>query len=150
MWSTRVNSANIRIEQLRTILMSNFKKSLSGKKVLVVDDTELNIFSLKMLFKTYDISIIGVNNAPDALQHLNNPDHDIDIILMDIRMPNMNGFEAIQEIHKIECRTNTPIIAVTAQAMVGDREKCLEAGADEYVTKPIDTNELFQKMANLL
>ena len=93
---------------------------------------------------THFESIVVVENGQEALDQAKEQKYDL--ILMDMQMPVMNGFEATQKIRELEEYKNTPIIALTAFAMKGDREKCLEAGATDYIPKPIDSQEFIQKV----
>jgi CheY-like chemotaxis protein len=118
---------------------------LHGKTVLVVDDDVRNIYSLTNILENEGLQIITAFDGLDALEKLKQNNH-IDIVLMDIMMPNMNGFEATQEIRKNPEWKDLPVIAVTAKAMNGDREKCMEAGATDYMTKPIQAEQLISLM----
>ena len=122
---------------------------LTDKKVLAVDDNDTNIFVVDALLEEQGMEVLTANDGREALAVLeNNPD--IDIVLMDIMMPVMNGYEAMKEIRANERYGKVPIIALTARAMVGDSEKCLEAGATSYVSKPIDANVLVGEITALL
>ena len=114
---------------------------LRNKKVLIVDDDIRNIFALTTVFEKYDSKILSAEGGKEALNILKK-DSDIDIVLMDIMMPEMDGYETMQHIRKQEHFKKLPIIAVTAKAMRGDREKCIAAGASDYIIKPINTTEL--------
>lgn len=118
---------------------------LHGKCVLAVDDDMRNIYSLTNILEQEGIQVITAYDGLEALKCLNENDS-IDLVLMDIMMPNMNGYEAIQEIRKNPNWAQLPIIAVTAKAMNGDREKCMEAGASDYLTKPINSDQLLSLM----
>jgi CheY-like chemotaxis protein len=114
---------------------------LQGKKILVVDDDYRNIFSLTNALENEGLTCITAENGKVALDVLGkNPD--IDLILMDVMMPEMDGYEATREIRKSQKYENMPIIALTAKAMKGDREKCLLAGMSDYVSKPVNVNQL--------
>lgn len=113
----------------------------SKKKVLIIDDDSRNIFALSAVLKARGFNCISASGAHEGIDLLNN-DSEIGIVLMDMMMPDMDGYEAIDEIRSNEKISGTPIIAVTAQAMVGDREKALAAGADDYTSKPIDIDLL--------
>jgi CheY-like chemotaxis protein len=113
-------------------------RALADKKVLIVDDDMRNIFALSTVLEDHNMRITSADNGRDAI-HILQRDHDVDIVLMDIMMPEMDGMETIREIRKIPRLKNLPIIAVTAKAMKGDREKCIEAGAWDYLSKPVDT-----------
>jgi CheY-like chemotaxis protein len=111
---------------------------LQGRKVMIVDDDMRNIFALTSLLEDRGMVIVSHDNGRDAVSALNEQPG-VEAILMDIMMPEMDGIDTIREIRQIpECR-DTPIIAVTAKAMKGDREKCMEAGAWDYLSKPVDT-----------
>jgi len=116
-------------------------KVLHGKKVLIVDDDMRNIFALSTVLEEHDMVILSADTGRDAIKILRN-EPDIDIVLMDIMMPEMDGMETMREIRKIPQLKNLPIVAVTAKAMKGDREKCIEAGAWDYLSKPVDTQQM--------
>ncbi len=118
---------------------------LDAKKVLVVDDDVRNLFALTAVFERSKIDVIRAESGRVALEILNN-DKKIDIVLMDIMMPEMDGYETIQMIRKEPRNKNLPIIAVTAKAMIGDRQKCLASGASDYITKPVKTDQLLSLM----
>ncbi len=109
--------------------------------MLIVDDDMRNIFALATVLEEHDMTIVSADNGRDAIR---DPDRtaDIDIVLMDIMMPEMDGIETMREIRKIPSCRDLPIIAVTAKAMKGDREKCIEAGAWDYLSKPVDTEQM--------
>jgi len=112
-----------------------------GKKVLIVDDDSRNIFALSAVLRSKGYpctSSLTVSDAVELLKH----DTGIGIILMDMMMPDMDGYEAIPQIKGMTEAEHLPIIAVTAQAMKGDRERCLPAGADGYIAKPVDVDAL--------
>jgi two-component system, cell cycle response regulator DivK len=113
----------------------------SVSKVLIVDDDNRNIFALSAVLRAKGYHCLSALNVRDAVD-LVNTDTGIGIILMDMMMPDMDGYEAIQRLKNLESGENIPIIAVTAQAMVGDRERCMAAGADGYVAKPVDVDAL--------
>lgn len=115
------------------------------KQVLIIDDDSRNIFALKATLVSYGytcFTAISANEGIDLL--LNNAG--IKIVLMDMMMPDMDGYEAIKIIRNNNKISFLTVIAVTAQAMVGDREKCLQAGADDYISKPIDVDVLLKKL----
>jgi HAMP domain-containing protein/signal transduction histidine kinase/DNA-binding response OmpR family regulator len=116
-------------------------KVLPGKKVLIVDDDVRNIFALSTVLEEHEMVIVSADNGRDAIKILK--EHpDIDVVLMDIMMPEMDGIDTMREIRKIPHLQRLPIIAVTAKAMKGDREKCIEAGAWDYLSKPVDTEQM--------
>ncbi len=118
---------------------------LAHKKVLVVDDDVRNLFALTTAFEKYNIHTITAESGKEAMNILEE-NHDIDMVLMDIMMPEMDGYETTQKIRREHQNTGLPIIAVTAKAMKGDREKCIEAGASDYITKPVKIDQLLSLM----
>ncbi len=114
---------------------------LKDTNILIVDDDIKNIFVLDAALKEFDANTITAFNGKEALEILNE-NRDIDLILMDIMMPVMDGYEAMEHIRNDEKIKHIPIIAVTAKAMKEDREKCIKLGADDYMSKPIDLNIL--------
>ena len=134
-------------EQQRQLLTTMRQKDpmLAGRKVLVVDDDLRNIFALTSVLEQKDLEVFHAENGQSGLEVLQaNPD--IDLVLMDIMMPGMDGLETTRAIRKIRNFETLPIVALTAKAMKGDREKCLQAGASDYVTKPVDLDHLFSTM----
>jgi len=138
--------ADLPERQRKILRMVHDKESiLAGKKVLMVDDDMRNVFSLKKILEERGIHIVVGKNGRDGIDRLNeNPD--VDLVLMDIMMPGMNGFEAMEEIRKERRFKDLPIIALTAKAMKGDRAKCIEAGANDYLAKPVDVDRLFSML----
>jgi CheY-like chemotaxis protein len=118
---------------------------LVGRKVLVIDDDLRNIFALTSVLEQRGLKILHAENGRAGIELLQNT-ADVDIVLMDIMMPEMDGYETMRAIRKIASFQKLPIIALTAKAMKGDREKCLRAGASDYVTKPVDLDLLFSVM----
>jgi CheY-like chemotaxis protein len=100
-----------------------------------------NIFALSTVLEDHDMRIVSADNGRDAIRILRGQP-DVDIVLMDIMMPEMDGIDTMREIRKIPELKALPIIAVTAKAMKGDREKCIEAGAWDYLSKPVDTEQM--------
>lgn len=113
--------------------------------VLIVDDDHRNILALSAVMRSRGFKVKSANNGEAGLLELKtNPN--IDLVLMDIMMPIMDGYQAIRSIREDVQIKDTPIIALTAKAMKGDQEKCIEAGATEYCSKPVDINELIEKI----
>jgi hypothetical protein len=114
---------------------------LSGKTVLVVDDDVRNIYSLTKALETLKMNVITAIDGKEALKALD--EHPgVDVVLLDMMMPNMDGYETATRIRQDKRFKNLPVIAVTAKAMTGDREKCINAGASDYITKPVDVDQL--------
>ncbi|MDB5318697.1 MAG: diguanylate cyclase, partial [Phycisphaerales bacterium] len=114
---------------------------LAGKKVLIVDDDIRNIFAMTSLLEPHQMNILSAETGKSAIESLQG-DPEIDIVLMDIMMPDMDGYDTMRAIRKLGKFRSLPIIALTAKAMKGDREKCIEAGASDYISKPVDTEQL--------
>jgi len=114
---------------------------LKGRKVLVVDDDVRNIFALNSLLERHEMQVISATNGRDAIKLVEGTE-DLSLVLMDIMMPEMDGYETMRRIREKPQLRTLPIIALTAKAMKGDREKCLEAGASDYVAKPVNTEQL--------
>ncbi|HWJ79337.1 MAG TPA: ATP-binding protein [Niallia sp.] len=122
--------------------LSDKEDIFKEKKVLIVDDDNRNIFALKTTLEKRGMDVIVAQNGIECLEILDQT-QDIDVILMDIMMPNMNGYETMTIIRNTLQLTEIPIIALTAKAMKNDREKCLEAGASDYISKPLDLDQLY-------
>jgi CheY-like chemotaxis protein len=114
---------------------------LAGKKVLVVDDDIRNIFALTTLLEAHEMVVLSSETGRGAIELLHQS-ADVDVVLMDIMMPEMDGYDTIRAIRSESRFVSLPIIAVTAKAMKGDREKCFEAGASDYISKPVDPEQL--------
>ena len=114
---------------------------LKGRHVLIVDDDIRNIFALTSVLESYGMTVIAAENGKEGIEKLQNTPG-VDIVLMDIMMPDMDGFDTMRAIRRIPAFRELPIVAVTAKAMKGDREKCIEAGAWDYLPKPVDTEEM--------
>lgn len=133
-------------EQQRMIRMAHEKETiLHGKKVLVVDDDMRNVFALSHALKTHGMTVVRAENGQQALEMLETHP-DTDVVLMDIMMPIMDGYEAIREIRAQEAHWKLPILALTAKAMKGDRQKCIEAGANDYLAKPVDIDKVLSML----
>jgi len=115
--------------------------SLAGKKVLVVDDDIRNIFALTALLERQGMDVISVDGGADALEVLRETD-DVDVAVVDVMMPEMDGYTTMANMRNLPTFGERPIIALTAKAMKGDREKCIEAGASDYIAKPVDSSHL--------
>lgn len=118
---------------------------LSGRTVLIVDDDMRNIFALSKILREKGLTVVMAQDGHKALRQLEE-NRSIEIVLMDIMMPGMDGYETTREIRRRPAHAKLPIIAVTAKAMSGDRDKCLEAGANDYLAKPIDIDKLLSMM----
>jgi CheY-like chemotaxis protein len=116
-------------------------EALRGRKVLVVDDDARNIFALTTILETREMDVISATNGRQAIELIQNTP-DLSIVLMDIMMPEMDGYETMREIRNDPRFLKLPILALTAKAMKGDREKCLNAGASDYIAKPVNTDQL--------
>jgi CheY-like chemotaxis protein len=134
-------------EQKRRMLerLHNADAVFAGKHVLVVDDDVRNIFSLTSVLEDQGMTVSFAENGRDGIEKLENTPG-IDLVLMDVMMPEMDGYETMQAIRQKQQFSTLPIIALTAKAMKGDREKCIAAGASDYITKPVDTDQLLSLM----
>ncbi|MGA1825787.1 MAG: response regulator [bacterium] len=145
-WYLHRTEANLS-EKQRNMLgkIYNSESILKNKKILLVDDDMRNVFAITNLLEENGMNILVGRNGKEGLTCLNN-NPDIDLVLMDILMPVMNGYLAMKEIRKQKRFQRLPIIALTARAMRGDRLKCIEAGANDYLAKPIDTKKLLSML----
>jgi CheY-like chemotaxis protein len=116
-------------------------QALTGKSVLVVDDDVRNIFALSSLLERRGMNVISASTGQEAIDRIRDLP-DLSLVLMDIMMPEMDGYETMRRIREDARLRTLPIIALTAKAMKGDREKCLEAGASDYIAKPVNTDQL--------
>lgn len=121
------------------------EKALQNKTILITDDDMRNIFALSSALQDYEIKVIIANNGVEALEKLE-AHKEIDLVLMDIMMPEMDGYEAMRQIRSKRHLANLPVIALTAKAMKTDREKCMEAGASDYISKPVDIDKLLSML----
>ncbi|RZJ82341.1 MAG: response regulator [Flavobacterium sp.] len=124
---------------------STLEKALKDKTILITDDDMRNIFALSSALQAYEIKIVIANNGLEALDKLAE-NKEIDLVLMDIMMPEMDGYEAMKKIRAQKQFESLPIIALTAKAMKNDREKCIEAGANDYISKPVDVDKLLSML----
>ncbi len=141
-----VNYSKLPVEKRK--MMENFRMKsdiLTSKKILVVDDDVRNLFALTTVFERYNINVITAESGKEAISLMNEM-NDIEMVLMDIMMPEMDGYETIQKIRREHKNNSLPIIAVTAKAMKGDRQKCIDAGASDYITKPLKMDQLLSMM----
>ncbi len=123
--------------------------ALAGKRVLVVDDDVRNLFAMTTALERFNMDVLNAENGRDAIEILEQRT-DIDAVLMDIMMPEMDGYSTLRAIRGVNRLKKLPIIAITAKAMKGDREKCIEAGASDYVAKPVETSKLVSVLKELL
>jgi signal transduction histidine kinase/ActR/RegA family two-component response regulator len=122
---------------------------LQGKTVLLVDDDARNLFAVSSLLERHGMRVVATTTAQEGLAALKqNPD--VALVLMDIMLPGMDGYQATREIRAVPSHSKLPIVALTANAMPGDREKCLEAGCSGFLPKPVDPHRLMSTMANAL
>lgn len=113
------------------------------RDILIVDDDRRNIFALTAVLKAKGYAIRSASDAAEGIEMMRK-EASIGYVLLDMMMPDMDGYEALSVIRSDERTARLPVFAVTAQAMKGDRERCLEAGADEYLSKPVDVDRLLQ------
>jgi CheY-like chemotaxis protein len=116
-----------------------------GRRILVADDDVRNAFALAAVLEEHGMHVLYAENGKEAIQQLE-AHPDVDLVLMDIMMPELDGYEAMKRIRQIERFERLPIISLTAKAMKGDREKSIAAGASDYITKPVDTDQLLSLM----
>ena len=145
---THIHIAHKELPQEKRRIIENIRSKediLTNKTVLVVDDDVRNLFALTTVFERFNITVITAESGKEAIQILNeNPK--IEMVLMDIMMPEMDGYETTSKIRREHKNSSLPIIAVTAKAMKGDRQKCIEAGASDYITKPVKIDQLLSLM----
>jgi HAMP domain-containing protein/signal transduction histidine kinase/DNA-binding response OmpR family regulator len=132
-------------KQLMLDKLRGSDEALAGRKVLIVDDDVRNIFALSSVLERRGMVVLTAGTGREAIDMLTNTS-DVAIVLMDIMMPEMDGYETMQVIRQNEPFRRLPIVALTAKAMKGDREKCLEAGASEYLAKPVNTDQLLSTL----
>ena len=119
------------------------------KEILIIDDDSKNIFALTAVLKAKKYHCVSALSASEGLQLLRE-NKDIAVVLMDMMMPEMDGYEAIGLMKADPELKDIPVMAITAQAMTGDREKCFEAGADGYISKPVNVDELLQELTKII
>ncbi|HEY1535775.1 MAG TPA: response regulator, partial [Polyangiaceae bacterium] len=119
--------------------------AFEGAKVLVVDDDVRNIYAVTTVLEGQGMKVVFAENGRDGIEVLKNTP-EVSLVLMDVMMPEMDGYETMRQIRRLPEYRMLPILALTAKAMKGDREKCLEAGASDYITKPVDPDRLLSLM----
>lgn len=134
---------------LQAIINESTLMDLSGFKILIVDDDMRNVYALSTALESENADIISASDGRESLEMLK-IHADTDLVLMDIMMPEMDGYEAMSRIRKELKQLDLPIIALTAKAMEGDREKCISAGASDYITKPVDIQKLISTIKSWL
>jgi len=141
----KMEGAETKTKSTGQLLTAVNDHTLTGKKILVVDDDMRNVFALSALLESNKMQVLAASDGRESLEQLKKHP-DTDLVLMDIMMPEMDGYEAMQRIRKDLKMTDLPIIALTAKAMAGDRDKCIAAGASDYITKPVDMQKLLSLM----
>jgi len=138
--------ANMAGDKRRIIDLARRREAgLAGRRVLIVDDDIRNIFSLTGVLEQHQVQVVNAESGRQGIERLETTEH-VDMVLMDVMMPDMDGYETMRQIRRSERFRKLPIIAITAKAMKGDREKCIAAGASEYISKPVDTDQLVSMM----
>jgi len=130
------------------IMATDQYSGLNGRKILLIDDDVRNVFAITSMLELYGLTIIQAPNGREGINRLLGG-HPVDLILMDLMMPEMDGYATMAAIRKMERFADLPIIAVTAKAMQSDREKCLAAGATDFITKPVDTEILLRRIQEI-
>jgi CheY-like chemotaxis protein len=139
-------TSHLPVEKQRMLeRLNSSDEDLIGRTVLLVDDDARNIFALSSVLERRGMKVLTATTGKEAIQIIES-DQDVAIVLMDIMMPEMDGFETMEIIRKQPGFRRLPIIALTAKAMKGDREKCLEAGASDYLAKPVNTEQLLSSL----
>jgi CheY-like chemotaxis protein len=136
-------------EGAREETFAPFSGRFDGEKVLIVDDDIRNVFALTSVLETYGLAVLYAENGREGIEVLEQHE-DVALVLMDIMMPEMDGYATTEAIRAMPQFAGLPIIALTAKAMKGDREKSLAAGASDHVTKPVDTDHLLGVMEHWL
>jgi CheY-like chemotaxis protein len=122
-------------------LVPQADEALAGKRVLVVDDDIRNVFALTSALEAHGMTVMHAESGKEGIDMLKRA-RDIDLVLMDVMMPGLDGFDTMRIVRQLDGYRDLPIVAVTAKAMLGDREKCIEAGATDYVAKPVNVDVL--------
>jgi signal transduction histidine kinase/HAMP domain-containing protein/ActR/RegA family two-component response regulator len=133
----------------RAPLSAEVLDKLAGRKALLVDDDIRNIFAVASALEQYGMQVVQAESGRDCIETLKRVE-DIDLVLMDLMMPGLDGYDTIRIVRQLEPYRRLPIVAVTAKAMAGDREKCIRAGATDYIAKPVDIETLAAKLAACL
>jgi CheY-like chemotaxis protein len=142
-------SDSLAAPDVRPVSAADNHAALRGKKVLIVDDDLRNAFAITSILELYGLTIVHASDGRQGIEMLEAAG-DIDIVLLDVMMPELDGHATVGAIREIPGLADLPVIAVTAHAMQGDRDKSLAAGASDYVTKPVDTEELLSCMERWL
>ena len=121
----------------------------NSKEILIIDDDNKNIFALSAVLKAKKFSCFSAQSAQEGFRILDSNEN-IGVVLMDMMMPEMDGYEAIKKMKSDPGLKDIPVIAITAQAMSGDKEKCLETGADGYISKPVNVDELMNILKKII
>ena len=129
--------------------LTSSDEDLVGRKVLLVDDDARNIFALSSVLERRGMHVLTATTGREAIALLESTS-DVAIVLMDIMMPEMDGYQTMEKIRKNPKFRRLPIVALTAKAMKGDREKCLDAGASDYLAKPVNTEQLLSALRSWL
>jgi CheY-like chemotaxis protein len=144
------DASRLRDEQ-RTVLekLHSSTELLADKTVLIVDDDVRNIFAMTSLLERHKMRVVSAENGREALERLR-ATPEVAVVLMDIMLPEMDGYETTRAIRRMAEYQSLPILALTAKAMKGDREKCIEAGASDYVAKPVESDHLLSMLRSWL
>jgi CheY-like chemotaxis protein len=122
---------------------------MQGKKILIIDDDSRNIFALSATLRAEGFETLTATSVDEGLANMKN-ESGIALVLLDMMLPDIDGYEALRIIRNDKAYASMPVLAVTAQAMAGDKEKCIEAGADGYISKPIDVELLLREINALV
>ena len=138
--------SDLPLEKQRMLeLLNSSDEDLVGKSVLLVDDDSRNIFALSSVLERRGMNVLTATTGKEAIDLIESTEN-LAIVLMDIMMPEMDGYQTIRKIREEPAFRRLPIISLTAKAMKGDREKCLEAGASDYLAKPVNTEQLLSAL----